>query len=85
MTRGANRRHRECSLECQGPRSMLQRRFQRPTFANPLQYNAAEKQINDVEARSNLDLHVTLRSADREWSTLLAFERFPRKTLCSRV
>ncbi|OAD53002.1 hypothetical protein WN48_11000 [Eufriesea mexicana] len=76
MIRGMDRRHRECSLECQGPRSMLQCRFQRPTFADPLQYNATEKQIGDVEARSNLDLHVTLRSADREWPTPLAFERF---------
>ena len=31
------------------PRSMLQRRFQRPTFANPLQCNAG-KQIGDVES-----------------------------------
>lgn len=55
---------------------MLQRRFQRPTFPDPLQYNATEKQIADVEARSNLDLHVTLRSADPECPTPLAFQRF---------
>lgn len=34
--------------------------------------NITEKQIGDVKAQSNLDLHVTLRSADREWLLFIA-------------